>query len=65
MLRWAVLGGLVTSGLASRLGWADPLGIAVMRRPLPVVFVLAGAAVGALLGARRPRRAAVSDRAAG
>lgn len=64
-LRAAVGGGLLVAAVLSRLGLQDPLGLVVMHRPLPLTWVLAGAAAGTLVAARRPRRAAVSDRAAG
>lgn len=55
-LRWAVAAGLVAAGVLTRLGIEDPFGILVVRRPLPLLWVLVGAAVGTALAAPRARR---------
>jgi hypothetical protein len=64
-LRWAVAGALLAAGIASRIGLDDPLGLALLRHPLPLVWVVVGAAGGAVLATLLPGRTAVSDRAAG
>ena len=53
-VRVAVISGLLAAGAAQRLGLADPAAFAVMGRPVPPIWVVAGAAIGAALsGVRR------------
>jgi len=48
-LRFAVLGALVVAGVAGRLNLSDPLELDLLRRPLPVSWLLGGAVAGAAL----------------
>ncbi|OFW62517.1 MAG: hypothetical protein A2135_00825 [Actinobacteria bacterium RBG_16_67_15] len=64
-LRAALVGGLLMAGAFARFGIDDPVGVVVWHRPLPLIWVLAGAVAGTLLAAMRPSRVAVTDRAAG
>ena len=49
-MRFAVIGALVVAGAAGRLNLPDPLEVDLLRRPLPVSWLLGGAIVGATLG---------------
>ncbi len=46
-MRVAVIAGLVAAGLAGRFSAPDPLEFNLMRRPLPVSWLLGGAIAGA------------------
>jgi hypothetical protein len=54
-MRFAVIGGLVVAGLAGRFHASDPLEVVLLRRPLPVLWLLMGA-VGGVVLARVARR---------
>jgi len=48
-MRFAVIGALLVAGAAGRLGLSDPLEVDLLRRPLPVSWLLGGAVAGAAL----------------
>jgi hypothetical protein len=48
-LRSAVIAGLLAAGLSARLGLSDPAGFEALRRPVPVLWILGGASLGAAL----------------
>ena len=55
-LRGAVVGGLLSAGVSSRLGLSDPAGFEIWGRPLPPLWVLGGAVAGtAMMRWRRNR----------
>ncbi len=62
-LRAAVIGGLLSAGISSRLGLSDPAGFEVWGRPLPPLWVLGGAVAAA--GAFGWRRNRISRRGEG
>ena len=49
-MRFAVIGALLVAGVAGRLNLSDPLEVDLLRRPLPVSWLLGGAVAGAALG---------------
>ncbi|NQV07574.1 hypothetical protein HQ535_13585 [bacterium] len=46
-ITFGVIGAIVGASVAHRFGWPDPLDLSVWGRPLHVVWLAAGAAIGA------------------